>query len=65
MEQVISEFRLYAEEEKSSRPEEVVERMRKDTQVEIKGKEGYFTISYAGKNPETITLSPINWLPLY
>ncbi|MGA2316993.1 MAG: XrtA system polysaccharide chain length determinant, partial [Thermodesulfobacteriota bacterium] len=56
LEQVISEFKLYQEEAKSLSPEEVVESMRKDIQVEIRGREGYFTISYIGKNPRVVTL---------
>src|SRR4030042_5275915 len=56
VEQVISEFRLYSEEARSLPAERVVELMRKNIQVEIKGKEGYFTISYIGKDPRTITL---------
>jgi polysaccharide chain length determinant protein (PEP-CTERM system associated) len=56
LEQVISEFKLYKEEAKSLSPEEVVELMRKDIQVEIRGREGYFTISYIGKDPRIVTL---------
>jgi polysaccharide chain length determinant protein (PEP-CTERM system associated) len=56
LEQVISEFRLYEEEAKSLRKEEVVELMQKNIQVQIKGKEGYFTISYIGKDPRVVTL---------
>ena len=36
--------------------EEIVEMMRKNIQVEIKGKEGYFTISYIGKDPKIVTM---------
>ena len=56
LEQVISEFRLYEGEAKSLRKEEVVELMQKNIQVQIKGKEGYFTISYIGKDPRVVTL---------
>jgi len=56
LEQVISEFKLYAEETKSLSREEIVETMRKHTQVELKGKEGYFTISYVGKDPKVVTM---------
>ena len=55
LEQVISELRLYQEEAKSSGLEGIVELMRKNTQVEIKGREGYFTISYQGKDPRVVT----------
>ncbi|MGB7573450.1 MAG: Wzz/FepE/Etk N-terminal domain-containing protein, partial [Thermodesulfobacteriota bacterium] len=55
LEQVISEFKLYSEEAKSLSQEEIVESMRKNVQVEIKGKEGYFTISYIGKDPRIVT----------
>jgi polysaccharide chain length determinant protein (PEP-CTERM system associated) len=56
LEQVISEFKLYSEEAKSLSGEEIIELMRKNVQVEIKGKEGYFTISYIGKDPRTVTM---------
>ena len=56
LEQVISELKLYQEEVKSGSLERVVELMRKNIQVEIKGKEGYFTISYIGKDPKTVTV---------
>ena len=56
LEQVISEFKLYSEEAKSLSREEIVEMMQKNIQVEIKGKEGYFTISYTGKDPKMVTL---------
>lgn len=56
LEQVISELKLYLEEAKSKSREEIVEGMRKDIQVDIKGKEGYFTISYIGKDPKVVTL---------
>jgi uncharacterized protein involved in exopolysaccharide biosynthesis len=55
LEQVISEFKLYSEESKSLSQEEIVELMRKNITVEIKGKEGYFTISYIGKDPRIVT----------
>ena len=56
LEQVISEFKLYSEEAKSLSGEEIIELMRKNVQVEIKGKEGYFTISYIGKDPRAVTM---------
>ena len=34
---------------------EIVELMRKNTHVEIKGKEGYFIISYTGEDPRIVT----------
>jgi polysaccharide chain length determinant protein (PEP-CTERM system associated) len=54
LEQVISEFKLYSEAKSVSR-EEVVELMRKNIQVELKGKEGFFSISYIGKDPRVVT----------
>ena len=56
LEQVIAEFKLYPEESKSLSREEIVELMRKNIQVEIRGKEGYFTISYIGKDPKIVTM---------
>jgi len=56
LEQVISEFRLYSAEAKGKSLEEIVELMRKNVQVEIKGKEGFFTISYIGKDPRIVAL---------
>jgi polysaccharide chain length determinant protein (PEP-CTERM system associated) len=56
LEQVISELKLYQEEARSSSLEEIVELMRKNIQVEIKGREGYFTISYIGKDPKVVTV---------
>ena len=62
LEQVIDEFKLYREESKSLRREEIVELMQKNIQVQIKGKEGrgeyqgFFTISYIGKDPRVVTL---------
>ncbi len=62
LEQVINEFNLYQEEAKSLRREEIVELMQKNIQVQIKGKEGrgeyqgFFTISYIGKDPRIVTL---------
>ena len=56
LEQVIDEFKLYGQESNSLRREEIVEIMRKNIQVQIKGKEGYFTISYIGRDPKIVTL---------
>ncbi|MBS3917342.1 MAG: hypothetical protein KG012_00500 [Deltaproteobacteria bacterium] len=55
LERLISELKLYPEEAKSKSKEEVYELMRKNIRVEIKGKEGYFTISYIGKDPRVVT----------
>ena len=56
LEQVIDEFKLYGQEANSLHREELVEIMRKNIQVQIKSKEGYFTISYIGKDPQVVTL---------
>jgi polysaccharide chain length determinant protein (PEP-CTERM system associated) len=58
LERVISEFKLYQEESKSKSLEEIVEVMQKNIQVQLPGKarEGYFTISYIGKDPKIVTL---------
>ena len=56
LEQVISEFALYSEEAKSLSREEIIELMRKNVKVELKGKEGFFTISYIGKDPKIVTM---------
>ncbi len=54
LEQVVSEFKLYPEEAKSKSREEIVGLMRRNIKVELKGKEGYFNISYSGKDPSTV-----------
>ena len=57
LEQVIKEFNLYQEEAKSLRLEQVVNFMQQNIAVQVKGKEGgYFTISYIGQDPKTVTL---------
>ena len=56
LEQVIAEFKLYPEAAKSLSPEEIIELMRKNVQVDIRGKQGYFTISYTGKDPKIVTM---------
>ncbi len=56
LELVIAEFKLYPQEAKSLSKEEIIELMRKNIQVEIKGKEGYFTISYIGGDPRIVTM---------
>ena len=55
LEQVISEFKLYRDEAKSLAPEEIIELMRRDVNVQIRGKEGYFTIAYTGPDPRVVT----------
>ena len=56
LEQIISEFKLYSKEAKSLALEEIVELMRKDISVEIRGRESYFTVSYIGKDPRVVTM---------
>lgn len=56
LEQILSEFKLYQEELKSGSLERVVELMRRNIKVEIRGNEGYFTISYIGKDPRIVTV---------
>ena len=56
LEQVIAEFKLYPETAKSLSREEIVEMMRKNIQIDIRGKQGYFTISYVGKDPKMVTM---------
>jgi polysaccharide chain length determinant protein (PEP-CTERM system associated) len=56
LEQVIAEFKLYSDEAKSLSQEEVIELMRKNIEVELKGKEGFFTISYVGRDPRVVTM---------
>jgi uncharacterized protein involved in exopolysaccharide biosynthesis len=56
LELVISEFKLYSEQAKSLSQEEIIELMRKNIQVELKGKEGFFTISYIGEDPRIVTM---------
>jgi polysaccharide chain length determinant protein (PEP-CTERM system associated) len=54
LEQVVSEFKLYPEKAKSSSKEEIIGLMKSNIKVELKGKEGYFNISYTGKDPRTV-----------
>ena len=56
LEQVISEFKLYSEEAKSLGQEGAIELMRNNIEVEIKDKEGSFTISYVGQDPRIVTM---------
>jgi polysaccharide chain length determinant protein (PEP-CTERM system associated) len=59
LEKIISEFKPYPDLAKSKSNEEIIEKMRRDITVEIKGrqegrqegKQGVFAISYIGKNP--------------
>jgi len=54
LEEVISEFKLYPEEANSKSKEEIIGLMKRNIKVELKGKEGYFNISYTGKDPRTV-----------
>jgi polysaccharide chain length determinant protein (PEP-CTERM system associated) len=56
LEQVIAEFKLYSNEAKSLSKEEVIELMRRNIKVELKGKEGFFSISYIGKDPRIVPI---------
>jgi polysaccharide chain length determinant protein (PEP-CTERM system associated) len=56
LEQIIAEFKLYQNEAKTLTTEEIVELMRQDITVQIRGKEGYFSIAYTGKDPRTVTM---------
>jgi polysaccharide chain length determinant protein (PEP-CTERM system associated) len=61
LEQVISELKLYSSEAKSLGSEEVVNLIRKNIRVELRGKEGYFTISFTGEDPR-VTMMVANKL---
>ncbi len=56
LEQIIAEFKLYQKMAKTLTMEEIVELMRSDIRVEIRGSQGYFTISYISTDPRTVTL---------
>jgi len=57
LERIIKDFNLYPEEMKSSKMEAIVATMQKNIEVQTKGRDsGYFTISYIGKDPKTVTL---------
>lgn len=56
LEQIIGEFKLYQKEAKTITVEEIVELMRSDIRVDIRGSQGYFTISYMGRDPRIVTL---------
>jgi len=55
LEQVISELKLYSSEAKSLSREEIISLIKKNIRVELKGKEGYFSISYTGEDPRVVT----------
>lgn len=55
LEQIISQLNLYEAEKRWMKQEEIIELMRKNTKVEIKGREGYFTISFTGEEPRVVT----------
>ncbi len=60
LEQIIDELKLYQDELKSMKREEVVDLMRKNIKVELPKRTaetaGYFTISYTGEDPRIVTL---------
>jgi polysaccharide chain length determinant protein (PEP-CTERM system associated) len=54
LEKIIAEFQLYPEARARQAPqEEIIERMRKDIELKVKGKDS-FTISYQGRDPQTV-----------
>jgi polysaccharide chain length determinant protein (PEP-CTERM system associated) len=63
LEKIVSEFKLYPDLAKSKSSEEIVEKMRKDIKIQVRGnperqegkQQGAFTISYTGKNPIVVT----------
>jgi polysaccharide chain length determinant protein (PEP-CTERM system associated) len=58
LEQIITEFKLYEKESKHLSKEEVIALMQKDIKVELPTKReerGFFTISYIGDDPNTVT----------
>ena len=60
LEQIIDEFKLYQDELKSMKREEVVELMRKNIKVEIPKRTaetaGYFAINFTGEDPRIVTV---------
>ena len=60
LERIIDELKLYPDELKSMKREEVVELMRKNIKVEIPKRSaetaGYFTISFTGEDPRIVTV---------
>ncbi len=65
LEKIIAEFKLYEEERQSMTQEEVIEIMRKDIWVKMGGKEGYFSISYQGKDPKVVAMVTNKLASLY
>jgi uncharacterized protein involved in exopolysaccharide biosynthesis len=57
LEKIITELRLYEKERKSLSKEEIIELMRKNIKVELpkKGEKGFFSISFIGDDPNTVT----------
>src|SRR5947208_4910036 len=62
LQDLITQFNLYAEFRKKATPEAAVERMRRDIRIEFKGADTQFgrgatfafTLSFRGKDPETV-----------
>ena len=62
LQDLITQFNLYAEFRKKATPEEAVERMRRDIRMEFKGADTQFgrgatfafTLSFRGKDPDTV-----------
>ena len=65
LEKIMTEMKLYVEESKSLTREEVIELMRKDIFVKMGGREGYFSISYKGKDPNTVAMVTNKLASLY
>lgn len=65
LEKIIAEFKLYEEERQSMTQEEVIEIMRRDIWVKMGGKEGYFSISYQGKDPKVVAMVTNKLASLY
>jgi len=57
LEKIITELRLYEKESKRLSKEEIIELMRKNIKVELpkKGEKGFFSISFIGNDPNTVT----------
>ena len=60
LEQIIDELKLYQNELKQMKREEVVELMRKNIRVELPRRTsdttGYFTVGFTGEDPRTVTI---------
>ena len=59
LESLIDKFNLYRDERKNSAPEEIIDRMRKDTLIKLergwaRNQPGAFHVSYQGKDPEVV-----------